>query len=342
MLRKLKASLPIFLELIGDKPVDEILQNDVNVFFDNAQKLPARRFDEKFKGKSLKQIISLNKGDCISEKTFTGTYVATVSVFLEWAKVHYSDQGFKPLSVKGGLYRGTRSKGINKQRAIKPDELKILFGHEIMKGYVDDPKTAHYCWLPLIGLYTGARINEVCQLNPFTDIVQDADTGIWYFHFTDEGETAFGVDKSIKTKSSIRVVPIHSKLIELGFLDYVKKVGAGGHKIIFPKWAVRNGKASANSTKWFSRYLIDSGLKDETKGAKLIGFHAFRHTFITYASKNKIEGIQAITGHEEGDKKSSVFRGYITKDLTDGLTDKQVMIEKFDFGLELYKPNSKF
>lgn len=105
------------------------------------------------------------------------------------------------------------------QRAIRPEELKKLFNHTKMKKYAENPETAHYCWLPLIGFYTGARINEVCQLNPAEDIKQDSATGIHYFHFTDEGGTAEGVDKSIKTNSSLRIVPIHSKLIELGYLS---------------------------------------------------------------------------------------------------------------------------
>jgi hypothetical protein len=64
-----------------------------------------------------------------------------------------------------------------------------------MEKYASNKNTAHYCWLSLIGLHAGARINEICQLNPFNEVVQDESTGIYYFHFTDEDETAFGVDR---------------------------------------------------------------------------------------------------------------------------------------------------
>ncbi|MCQ8119949.1 hypothetical protein [Methylomonas rosea] len=124
---------------------------------------------------------------------------------------------------------------------MTPEELQKLFNNPKMKKFAANLDAAHYCWLPLIGLYTGARINEICQLNPAEDIKQDSATGIHYFHFTDESPSAEGVDKSIKTNSSRRVVPIHSKLIDLGFLDYVERVKTAGHKIIFPAWEPRNG-----------------------------------------------------------------------------------------------------
>jgi hypothetical protein len=211
MLGKLKATLPIFVEMLGDKPIHEILQSDINNFFDDAQLLPVRRDANLFKGLSIRQIIAANNGQCISEKTFKSTYRACVSVFLTWAITNFKDQGFPALSVQGAIYRGKRADGINKQRAASHEELQTLFNNPKMEKYAADPDTAHYFWLPLIGLYTGARINEVCQLNPFEDIKQDLATGIYYFHFTDESGTAEGVDKSIKTNSSRRIVPIHWK-----------------------------------------------------------------------------------------------------------------------------------
>jgi len=41
---------------------------------------------------------------------------------------------------------------------------------------------------------------------------------------TDEGE-----GQSVKTEAGIRRVPIHSELIRLGFLDYVRKTKESGH-----------------------------------------------------------------------------------------------------------------
>ena len=44
------------------------------------------------------------------------------------------------------------------------------------------------------------------------DIKQDNITGGWYFDITDEEES-----KKVKTEAGKRIVPVHPKLIELGF-----------------------------------------------------------------------------------------------------------------------------
>ena len=83
---KLKATLPVFIELIGNKPINQILQADVNNYFDDVQKLPVRRDKKEFNGLSIKQIIAANDGRCIAEGTFESTYRACVSIFLTWCK----------------------------------------------------------------------------------------------------------------------------------------------------------------------------------------------------------------------------------------------------------------
>ena len=56
---------------------------------------------------------------------------------------------------------------------------------------------------------------RVASLLP-DDIKKDNESGIWYFDITDEEEA-----KQLKSESAKRFVPIHSRLIELGFLNYV-------------------------------------------------------------------------------------------------------------------------
>jgi len=56
----------------------------------------------------------------------------------------------------------------------------------------------HRYWLPILGLYTGCRANEVCQLHKEDLKEQD---GIWYLDINDNGK------KSLKNRSSRRLVP---------------------------------------------------------------------------------------------------------------------------------------
>jgi len=60
-------------------------------------------------------------------------------------------------------------------------------------------------WLPVLGLFTGCRIEELCQLH-CSDVIQY--DGIWCLDINDEGE------KRLKNKSSKRVVPLHQILVD--------------------------------------------------------------------------------------------------------------------------------
>ncbi|WP_334408033.1 hypothetical protein [Bradyrhizobium sp. AZCC 2289] len=67
-------------------------------------------------------------------------------------------------------------------------------------------------WVPWVCAYTGARVNEITWLLP-SDVRKDAETGIWCIYLRSE-----------MTKGDYeRVIPVHSHLIEQGFLDYVEK-----------------------------------------------------------------------------------------------------------------------
>ena len=146
-------------------------------------------------------------------------------------------------------------------------------------------------WLPLIALFTGARMSEIGQLRVNDIRVED---GIKYFNITDEGE-----DSDIKTESSRRRVPIHPELIRLGFLNYVAGVSKGGAERLFPDIKTdRMGVLTGNWSKWWGRYMRKTiGITDKRKV-----FHSFRHTFKDACRAAGIgqEIHDALTGHADG------------------------------------------
>jgi integrase len=122
----------------------------------------------------------------------------------------------------------------------------------------------------LMALYSGARLGELAQL--LTDDVKQVD-GHWVFHITEEGCTA----KTTKTKGSERIVPIHSQLINLGFLDFHLERVLSEERRLFPEIiADKRGQISGRPSKWFGKYLKKMKLKDGTR----LKFHSFRHTAI--------------------------------------------------------------
>ncbi|MDD3610412.1 MAG: site-specific integrase [Halothiobacillaceae bacterium] len=143
-------------------------------------------------------------------------------------------------------------------------------------------------WLPLLALYTGARVEELAQLE-LADI-RNAE-GIDHIAIHDDGS------RSLKTESSRRLVPLHPKLIEAGFLRYVQRLRQDGQKRLFPMLqADSKGDYSGNWSKWWGRYARESiGITDKKKV-----FHSFRHSFKDACRNAEIpkEVHDRLTGHK--------------------------------------------
>lgn len=148
-------------------------------------------------------------------------------------------------------------------------------------------------WLPLLGLFTGARLEEIGQLHPndvYEESAPDHSLTAWVIRITD------GEGQSLKNITSRRRIPVHPTLIELGFIEYVAVAKAEGRHRIFDKLKKNKyEKHTAAWSQWFSRQLrrtlniTDTGLV----------FHSFRHTFKDYCRAMEIpEDVHdAITGH---------------------------------------------
>jgi integrase len=182
-------------------------------------------------------------------------------------------------SFKGMKFKKSR-RDSDAKNAYSKDELSRIFNTEIhtQKHY----KHPYYYWLPLLGYFTGARLNELCQLYK-TDVYQQ--DNIWVIQIDDRFK-----GQKIKNTFSRRIVPIHSKLIELGFIEYIQSLS---YERIFPELKnTRDGFGSAAS-KWFGRF------KTKLNFNKGHDFHSFRHTVATEFKKLDISFIVAgeILGH---------------------------------------------
>lgn len=228
-----------------------------------------------FKGLSLVEIIEKNKRSAnpkptISEKT-VNRYLSGLGAFCDWLVANdYLDAN--PLT---GMYLHKDAHKIT----IVPFstvELNTLFRSPLFIGCENDDKWHvpgdhrigdHRYWLPLVAMFSGARPGEIAQL--LVDDVRDLH-GHPILHITREGDP----DKSTKTRGSERVVPVHSELVKLGFLDYRDRMKAMGETRLFPG-AQRNqrGQMVADYSREFGRYLTRIGLKD----GRGLSLYSFRH-----------------------------------------------------------------
>ena len=105
-------------------------------------------------------------------------------------------------------------------------------------------------------------------------------------------------EKSLKTRSSRRQVPLHPELVRLGFLDHVERRRASGGGPLFPDLKPDNhGVQTGNFSKWWGRHARRRGIEDRRKT-----FHSFRHGFKQAIREAGVgeEVHDALTGHSGG------------------------------------------
>lgn len=181
---------------------------------------------------------------------------------------------------------------------FSPEELQRIFDSSIYtQGYLPLGGGKIACfWLPLLALYTGARLEELAQLQ-VSDVKQAEGLGP-YLSITDLGST----NAQLKNAYSRRNIPLHQHLLAMGFLQHVQAQRCG---YLFPDLKINpRGKRSGYFSNWFSSYLRKKvGIRDTRKV-----FHSFRHSFKDICRNNSIEEAihDALTGH----KSNSVSRQY--------------------------------
>jgi len=223
-----------------------------------------------------RQIAIELKASILKIKTVTtfNRYLKFFNAFYRWVLANNAlitgnpFEGLKVIEKKKGIAEG--------RKAYTRAQLKELF--KLADRYGNNDRRY---WLIMIGRYTGARMNEICQLKP-KDITREA------IHI--RGEV-------LKTSNAKRTIPTPPKLIELGILDWVTRCK---ETRLFHEWKVVKGSFSHAASRWFSR---NNPFRSNAKGNKAeVDFHSLRHTV---ATELKGAGVASqysaqILGHSNG------------------------------------------
>ncbi|MCU1136069.1 site-specific integrase, partial [Stenotrophomonas maltophilia] len=225
-------------------------------------------------------------------------------------------------------------------RLFEDGDLQAIFDPATFIPWARKPQ---HWWAPMIGLYTGARVNEVCQLK-LTDILQER--GIWCIAFQKTIDEDLASDpkrqrrsrQSMKGAGCMRIVPIAKPLLDAGFLEFVEDMRATGHPRLFPLLSAGvNRKTGETNARYSQQFVVDFGRYLKSLGfAKGIGFHAFRHTLATELDVNDVpeREIALVTGHstDPRDRVQVLRKHYLHK-------KPQVTWSKQISALQLYQPN---
>ncbi|MEZ2406921.1 DUF6538 domain-containing protein [Bosea sp. RCC_152_1] len=302
-----KKIVQLFAEFVGETfPVSELSRRHITEFRDQLIIFPkmARQVAE-FRGMKFKEIIAKNReiGRKTLDERTVNKYLSAVNPFLRWL----SSNGYISAPIlTDDLYNAIDTEA-RKYKVFTSDQLKTLFASPLFRGCqsadeIHKPGNVEVrdwrYWLPLVALFSGARLGEIAQL--LVDDVRQID-GIWCAYVTDQGDD----EKSIKTKNARRVIPIHPELVKLGLLKMREAQRKAGHKRMFPEIKVDARGHWGVPSKELNKYIDRIGLKEK----KLV-IHSFRHLF---ADRLRLAGhldrdFGFILGH--GDKKAGITGHY--------------------------------
>jgi integrase len=266
----------LFIELAGDRPISTYRKADARAFKDVLQELPANRTKyAATEGLGPREAVNAGKqhGLAVISTTTVNKGLGRLQTIWKWADKQLDEDLpdiFGPMKV------AARATARHEADPFSKSQLQAIFSGPLFTGCRSDrfrtqagdtnmSGTSWY-WLPLLGLYTGARLNELCQLY-LADV--DEEEGVPFLHLR-EGQQG----QRIKSGTG-RVVPLHPTLVELGILRYAETQRSGGEDRLFPSLQVGStGYYSDRPSKDFTSYL--KGIKAKTAKTS---FHSFRHGF---------------------------------------------------------------
>lgn len=202
--------------------------------------------------------------------TIEKNYLRALNGLFEFAKTigDYPD-----VAVPSKLHKLTTKKEIEKNRKernpFNVEDLGLIFNPENLTA-----KHPEQFWLPILALYTGARLNELCQLS--LDDINEID-GIYTISITDTDE------KKLKTLASKRTIPLHENILKIGFLEYIEDVRIFNGKLFPDLYTDAFGYYGKEPSRRWATYLDKIGITDPSKV-----FHSFRTTANNKLKQNGI------------------------------------------------------
>ena len=275
----------------GATPVSRIVRKNIREYRDNICSIPSHsRKHKETKNLSLDALFKASREGKFDHlgKLATKTvkdYLTTVTSLFSFA-------------VAEGLINNSPCVDIQVKDTEKAKDKRPPFSPEAVKRLLEitDREDAPMRWATRISLTMGLRMEEVLRLTK-RDVLEVE--GVRCLSVNEDDET-----KSVKTTSSIRVVPIPQVILDDGWLSFVERSGDELFKVTVGS----NGKKSTPFSKRYSYFLKKHGLK-----APRVSFHSLRHNFrdgFRHAEISKELAIALGGWTEKGDVSDSYGSGF--------------------------------
>ena len=298
-----------FISEFGDLPVDQITKPILAVFLDLLGQCP-RNVPHSIRRASLRARVEWgNQAENIlkpklTRPTINAKGLGSLSAAMDQA-VKLGHIAVNPC-VGMGLDVGEKDR--IKRTAYSLEDLTRIFATSVYVRPVGNATKS--CdvvdyWLPLLGLFSGARLEELGQL-----LIGDIKlaNGISYLHITDVADDEERTSdhekqndapsKSVKSLAGRRVVPIHHELVRCGFLAFVEERRRAGFSRLFPELKHYRDRVTKEWSKKWARHTDQKVTDCRSKT-----FHSFRHLFIGTLRGANVDKdiIKALVGHANHD-----------------------------------------
>ncbi|MFT8420531.1 MAG: tyrosine-type recombinase/integrase [Gluconacetobacter sp.] len=305
-------TLSLFISCFGDMDVRDINGNIVGEFRDALLSLHLNH------GRDRKDLSIQEEIDLTLEQDLPTISPKTVKNHLARISPAWRDLVNRELVPRNPWtgWQFDTSQRVNR-RAWTDEELMKLVDAEWTTTVVSRPT---YIAMTMIGLYSGMRVGEIANLRN-KDISEI--NGIPCFLIREHSD-----GWKPKTKAGIRTVPIHSRLLEWGIMDYMDK----RQEYLFSELRGTPSRPRGQSfVSEFSKFKTRMGLP------LAVTFHGFRHTVSTRLRNVRADireiWIDALLGHEASHKSMGTLN-YTTSIDVENLRDVVELI-KYPDGLSL-------
>lgn len=246
--------LKLVVDVMGDLEVKAINKQNVADFRSKLMKLPANMY-KSYPGKTVEAILAMADIEPMSINS-VNKHIMRLNALLSYAV----SEGTIPVNYAQGMMLSDKRRTDELRKVYSIEDLNV-----IVRNLPREQARPERFWIPMIAMYSGMRLDEICQL--YVEDVQQVDE-VWCFSINAEK------DKKLKNPASKRVVPIHPVLMSAGLLRYVDKVKSSGDPRLWMNLSWRKADGYGNAVgNWYRRFNREYVSKDEGKV-----FHSFRHT----------------------------------------------------------------
>ena len=265
--------IDLFIELVGDHPVDTYTGTDLQAFIELLKFWPAEAKDRDVK-KTPREIIEGNHDlhlRPLAHKTLSEGYLAIIKTVINSGQSQHDYS--TPIARAKLIYPDTARPSVAAE-PLSGKKVELLLRTGVETGYLDN------AMLPLLGFLTGRRLGLLVHLKG-TDIREKYE-GVWVAQTNGiiqlEGKWQ---RNPIKTEASTSFFVLHNFLKEIGFVAWAVKQG---DEFLFSE-LMRLADPSKSASSYMARLFKKAGIKDTRNEV----YHSLRGGYISESAEQQIE-----------------------------------------------------